>query len=61
MSQKVFTDAPEETKDEMQLFSFISLLSYDVYVKKLIIEKLLDNCKAEQEHAKAKDKTKNEK
>ena len=45
----------------MQLFSFISLLSYDVYVKKLIIEKLLDNCKAEQEQAKAKDKTKNEK
>lgn len=61
MSQKVFTDAPEETKDEMQLFSFISLLSYDVYVKKLIIEKLLDNCKAEQEQTKAKDRTKNEK
>ena len=27
----------------MRLFSFITLLSYDVYVKKLLIEKILDN------------------
>ena len=45
IAQEAFTDAPEEMKDKMQMFSFISLLSYDVYVKKLIIEKLLDNYK----------------
>ena len=43
IAQEAFTDAPEELKDKMQMFSFVSLLSYDVYVKKLIIEKLLDN------------------
>ena len=33
----------EEEKNRMQLFSFIIELSYDVYVKKLLIEKILDN------------------
>ncbi len=34
--------SPEEKK-KMQMFSFITLLSYDVYVKKLLIEKIIDN------------------
>ncbi|MBO4456459.1 MAG: DUF1836 domain-containing protein [Butyrivibrio sp.] len=33
----------EEDKKRMQMFSFILLLSYDVYVKKLLIEKIIDN------------------
>ncbi len=33
----------EDEKNRMQLFSFIIQLSYDVYVKKLLIEKILDN------------------
>lgn len=37
-----FTDAPEEEQDYLQLFSFICSLSFDVYVKKLLIEKLID-------------------
>ncbi len=36
-------DITDEEKKKMQMFSFITLLSYDVYVKKLLIEKILDN------------------
>lgn len=38
-----FSDAPEDEKEFLHLFSFISMLSFDVYVKKLLIEKLIDN------------------
>ena len=41
-SQKIFQDAPKEV---LQLFSFISMLSYDVYVKRLLIEKMIDSFK----------------
>lgn len=44
-SQKTFKDAPENDKEILQLFSFISMLSYDVYVKKLLIEKMIDSFK----------------
>ena len=37
-----FPDVPEEDRDYLQLFSFICSLSFDVYVKKLLIEKLID-------------------
>lgn len=37
-----FPDVPEENRDYLQLFSFICSLSFDVYVKKLLIEKLID-------------------
>lgn len=37
-----FSDAPEEDKRFLQAFSFICLLSFDVYVKKQVIEKLID-------------------
>ena len=33
----------------MKLFSFISMLSYDVYIKKLLIEKLIDGFREEQD------------
>ena len=63
IAQEAFTDAPEELKDKMQMFSFVSLLSYDVYVKKLIIEKLLDNYKEFEETLKnqTKEQAKNDK
>lgn len=41
-SQKSFEDVPEDERDFLQYFSFICLLSLDVYVKKQIIEKLID-------------------
>ena len=39
---KVFKDAPAADEDFFQLFAFISLLGFDVYIKKLLIEKLID-------------------
>jgi len=37
-----FPDASEEEKQFLHIFSFICLLSFDVYVKKQVIEKLID-------------------
>ena len=48
----------EEEKKRMQTFSFIVELAYDVYVKKLLIEKILDNVVSEKESKKAKEKAK---
>lgn len=41
-SQKTFANAPEEDREALQSFAFICLLSFDVYVKKLLIEKFID-------------------
>ena len=38
-----FPDAAKEDQDFLRLFSFICLLSFDVYVKKQIIEKIIDS------------------
>lgn len=36
-----FKDCPEEKREFMQLFSFICLLSFDIYLKKEVIEKMV--------------------
>ncbi len=41
-STKTFQDAPEEDQEFLRIFSFICILSFDVYVKKQIIEHLVD-------------------
>lgn len=38
-----FSDAPDEDRAYLQFFSLICSLSFDVYVKKMIIEKLIDS------------------
>lgn len=43
MSEKTFQEAAGEDQEVLQLFSFICMLSYDVYVKKLLIEKMIDS------------------
>lgn len=48
-----FSDVPEDGRDYLQFFSFICSLSFDVYVKKLIIEKLIDEL-PEPDHKKKK-------
>lgn len=42
-AQQTFSDAPAEDADLLRTFSFICMLSYDVYVKKALIEKMIDN------------------
>lgn len=41
-SKNMFPDIPEEEKEFLQTFSFICMLSFDVYVKKQMIEKMID-------------------
>lgn len=48
ISESAFQDLEgldEEESDFLQKFTFICLLSFDVYVKKLLIEKLIDSMK----------------
>ncbi len=42
-AEHTFTDAPSEDQEFLHLFSFISLLSFDVYVKKQLIESIIDS------------------
>ncbi|MFW5631432.1 MAG: DUF1836 domain-containing protein [Acetivibrio ethanolgignens] len=42
-SEEVFTEEEkEEDREFLQMFSFICMLSFDVYMKKMIIERLID-------------------
>ena len=41
-AEKTFKDVDGEDQDLLQLFSFICLMSFDVYMKKQLIEKLID-------------------
>lgn len=42
VSSESFADAPEDEQEYLKLFSFICSLAFDVYVKKQLIEKLID-------------------
>ena len=41
-AESSFTEAPEENQTYLQLFSLICSLSFDVYIKKILVEKLID-------------------
>ena len=45
IAEGTFENAPEESRDFFKTFAFICMLSYDVFMKKLMIEKLVDDCK----------------
>ena len=47
-AQETFSDAAAEDQKFLQTFSFICMLSFDVYVKKMLIEKLIDSCSAKE-------------
>ena len=55
-AQDTFGDADEEDQENLKRFSFICLLSFDVYVKKMMIEHIIDgmNPLAEQDSKKKK-------
>lgn len=61
-AEETFADAPEENRELLRKFSFICLLSFDVYVKKLIIEKMIDEFAAgtQKESGKPQGAAKNE-
>lgn len=62
-SMETFSDVDTEKRDYLQFFSFICSLSLDVYVKQLLIEKLIDATSAPAEETKdcEKDKDKDKK
>ena len=57
-----FEGTHDKDKNELQMFNFISMLSYDIFMKKLLIENILDHVeeirrrKAEQTDGKKKKK-----
>ena len=64
-SMETFANTPDEDRETLQFFSFICSMSLDVYVKKLLIEKLIDEMPAptveENEKTPEKDKDKKKK
>lgn len=55
---KCFSDVPEEDQDYLQLFAFICNLCFDVYVKKLLMQKLIDEFDSSSGNDKEKKKKK---
>ena len=43
VAEELFNDAPEEHQKFLKQFAFICALSYDVYVKRLLIEKMIED------------------
>lgn len=41
-AMRTFEDAPQKDREFLKLFSFICALSFDVYMKKMIIERMID-------------------
>ena len=57
-SQGMFQDAPAEDKEFFTLFALVVQLGFDVYVKRLLIEKLIDSYRVKEEPTAVKNKKK---
>ena len=44
-SEQTFADAPKESQEELQRFSLLCMLGFDVYIKKMIMTHLIDEMK----------------
>ena len=53
-AQETFSDADEEDQENLRRFSFICQLSFDVYMKKMMIEHLIDGMNPKPENEKKK-------
>ncbi len=47
-SQDMFKDAPKESADYLKLFSYVCMLGCDIFVKKLLVEKIIDSMRENQ-------------
>ena len=59
--QNAFSDAPEEDQEFLRNFGFICMLSFDVYIKKMMIETLIDFNSQQRKEAAAQAKEKKDK
>ena len=48
LSEKTFDKVPKEEREELRRFAFICGLSVDIYIKKLLVEKMIDAFHPEQ-------------
>lgn len=55
-----FREISENDQEFLQNFSFICLLSYDVYIKKMIIESVIDNINSQNSKTNKKENSKKE-
>lgn len=55
-AEQTFSSAPEDERESLRLFCFISELAFDVYLKKQIIENLIDQLREENETGKDRKK-----
>ena len=46
---KFFPDLPKEDQEELRIFAYICTLAFDVYIKKQVIETLIDELKERRE------------
>ena len=51
-----FADLEEQEREQLQSFSFLSLLAFDVYLKKQLMEKIVDRMEESQKKKKRKKK-----
>ena len=56
VSRDAFTELDDESRDELQDFTFICLLSFDVFVKKMMIEQYISGRREEEEENNSKGK-----
>lgn len=56
-----FAQAPEEDSEFLQQFAFICMLSFDVYAKKMMIEKMVDDMMSKRPQEAVKEKSKEHK
>lgn len=60
-AETTFQDAEDEDREYLITFSFICLLSFDVYLKKMMIERLIDGLRPEEASKKEKKASKKKK
>ena len=60
-AEGTFQDAPEESRDFLRKFAFICTLGFDVYIKRLLIEKMVDEISEPSAEEKAEGKPKKHK
>lgn len=55
-AEETFSDAPKEEQEFLRKFAFICLLGFDVYMKKMLIEKLIDDIRDDKNEGKKEGK-----
>ena len=55
-TQKTFADVEGDEKEFLQQFAFICVLSFDVYIKKLLIEKMVDDMREKRQQSEGANK-----